>query len=116
MVDPLDLAAGRRPDDFHPVDFVRLADTQHFARIVRGKITPASVLQPRPDDATCRPSDAGPDRVARAPYTLEFESDPVILAARPVAQQNGRAAVDSDQNVEAPVVVEISHREAARGI
>src|SRR5262249_23471119 len=80
-----------------------------------GKIAATVVLQPGFLDAPHRPCEAGTDAVAIASNTLEFDSEPMIFLPSVIPQQQRSIAVDSDEHVDSPVIVEIAYGKAASG-
>src|SRR5882762_1207740 len=103
-----DRSAGLRPFHFEPVQLRPVAHPQHHARIVRGKIASATYFHPGALQIARLVGDACPNSVDIGLLADELYPQPVILAAKIVAQENRRLIVARDERVDASVIVEVA--------
>src|SRR5271155_2077939 len=102
----------RWPVDFKLLDFGRAPETKNFPRIMGGKIAAAVVLEPLVHLAAGLPPNTRADGVAVARNTLELQAQPVVPLGGVILQEHGRAAVDSDKDVDRAIIVIVPDRQA----
>jgi hypothetical protein len=111
------LGATTRPEDFEAINAVVLAEPEVQARIVLREVRLAALMDADQPAISGKGDDLGADGFGRAFRGYETDAEPVIVVAGVIAEKRrGPFEIDMiDENVDIPIVVDITEGCAAAG-
>src|SRR2546430_483116 len=103
------------PLDFHPIDLGPPPDAQYNAWVVGGQVASTADFETASLQIPRLVSDQGADRIGIGLLADQADSEPVVVPARVVFQQDGRVIIDGHKHVHHPVIVEVAQRHSSGG-